>query len=92
MALRHAASSRSSKRPGVGPPAFATRQSTVPKREMAEVTNRSQPSAVLRSAATANVSAPVSFARRAPVAAIFAWSRLQIATRAPSRANSSATA
>src|SRR5438477_3538089 len=92
-ALAHASSPRSSKRPGGGPPAFTKRMSIVPWAAWAVRTNVSQPSRVERSAATGSVVLlPVERAMSSAAFVIAASSRLHIATFAPSRATSSATA
>ena len=91
-AFCHAASSRSSKRPGGGPPALETRTSIVPNLSTAVFTSFWQPSAVPTSATVHCTSAPVLRCTPSAAARMAASSRLHITTRAPSRANSSATA
>src|SRR6266576_4938664 len=91
-AFCHAASSRSSKRPGGGPPAFDTRMSIVPNLSTAVFTSFWQPASDPTSATVHCTSAPVFRCTSSAAARIAASSRLHITTRAPSRANSSATA
>ena len=91
-AFCQAASSRSSNRPGGGPPAFTMRMSTVRYFATAVCTNDSQPSLVARSAAIGRTSPFVLRTISSAAAVMAPSSRLHIATFAPSRANSSAIA
>src|SRR6266576_3061841 len=91
-AFCHAASSRSSKRPGGGPPALDTRMSIVPNLSTAVLISFWQPASDPTSATVHCTSAPVLRCTSSAAARIAASSRLHITTRAPSRANSSATA
>src|SRR6266542_2681350 len=92
-AFCHAASSRSSNRPGGGPPAFTIMMSRAWKDPRAFWTNTSQPSRVARSAAIGRMFLfPVFRWMSSAAEAIADSSRLHIATFAPSRANSSAMA
>src|SRR5687767_1931168 len=88
----HFASSRSSKRPGGGPPAFTMSESMAPNFATASRTKRSQPAVVARSATIGSVCAPVLSATSRAALPIAPSSRLHMATFAPSRPNSSAIA